>query len=429
MVKDISTVEEALEDIKAGKMIVVIDDETRENEGDIIMAAEMVDAEAVNFIAKHARGLICVALTGEMLDRLQLGMMVQENTAKMSTPFTISVDAVQGTTTGISAFDRATTIRALVDERTQPDDLARPGHIFPLRAARGGVLRRAGHTEAAVDLCRMAGLRPSGLLCEILAEDGTMARGPELTVFAKQWGLKMITVFDLIEYRRMKEKLVRREAEADLPTKYGDFRLIAYEGTVDGSESVALIKGEPWKNESALVRVHSQCLTGDVFGSRRCDCGDQLSSALEQICEEGSGVFLYIQQEGRGIGLVNKVRAYELQDKGRDTVEANEELGFPADLRDYGIGAQILVDIGLHKIRLLTNNPRKIIGLKAYGLEVVERRPIEITPNLKNVRYLSTKRDKLGHLFGELREEVRKDDGNDCGCNCGSTAKGEKDGC
>lgn len=429
MVKDISTVEEALEDIKAGKMIVVIDDEARENEGDIIMAAEMVDAEAVNFIAKHARGLICVALTGEMLDRLQLGMMVQENTAKMSTPFTISVDAVQGTTTGISAFDRATTIRALVDERTQPDDLARPGHIFPLRAARGGVLRRAGHTEAAVDLCRMAGLRPSGLLCEILAEDGTMARGPELTVFAKQWGLKMITVFDLIEYRRMKEKLVRREAEADLPTKYGDFRLIAYEGTVDGSESVALIKGEPWKDESALVRVHSQCLTGDVFGSRRCDCGDQLSSALEQICEEGSGVFLYIQQEGRGIGLVNKVRAYELQDKGRDTVEANEELGFPADLRDYGIGAQILVDIGLHKIRLLTNNPRKIIGLKAYGLEVVERRPIEIPPNLKNVRYLSTKRDKLGHLFGELREEVRKDDGKNCGCNCGSTAKGEKDGC
>ena len=429
MVKDISTVEEALEDIKAGKMIVVIDDETRENEGDIIMAAEMVDAEAVNFIAKHARGLICVALTGERLDRLLLGMMVQENTAKMSTPFTISVDAVQDTTTGISAFDRATTIRALVDERTAPDDLARPGHIFPLRAARGGVLRRAGHTEAAVDLSRMAGLNPAGVLCEILAEDGTMARGPELTVFARQWGLKMITVFDLIEYRRKKEKLVRREAEADLPTRYGDFRLIAYEGTVDGSESVALIKGEPWKDESALVRVHSQCLTGDVFGSRRCDCGDQLSSALEQICEEGSGVFLYIQQEGRGIGLVNKVRAYALQDNGRDTVEANEELGFPADLRDYGIGAQILVDIGLHKIRLLTNNPKKIIGLKAYGLEVVERRPIEITPNLKNVRYMSTKRDKLGHLFGELHEEVRKDEDCDCDCKCNSTAKGEKDGC
>ena len=429
MVKDISTVEEALEDIKAGKMIVVIDDETRENEGDIIMAAEMVDAEAVNFIAKHARGLICVALTGERLDRLLLGMMVQENTAKMSTPFTISVDAIHGTTTGISAFDRATTIRALVDERTQPDDLARPGHIFPLRAARGGVLRRAGHTEAAVDLSRMAGLNPAGVLCEILAEDGTMARGPELTVFSRQWGLKMITVFDLIEYRRRKEKLVRREAEADLPTRYGNFRLIAYEGTVDGSESVALIKGEPWKDESALVRVHSQCLTGDVFGSRRCDCGDQLSSALEQICEEGSGVFLYIQQEGRGIGLVNKVRAYALQDDGRDTVEANEELGFPADLRDYGIGAQILADIGLHKIRLLTNNPKKIIGLKAYGLEVVERKPIEIPPNLKNVRYLSTKRDKLGHLFGELSDGVRDNEDEDCGCKCNSTAKGDKDGC
>ncbi|MCK4549017.1 MAG: bifunctional 3,4-dihydroxy-2-butanone-4-phosphate synthase/GTP cyclohydrolase II [Candidatus Krumholzibacteria bacterium] len=429
MVKDISTVEEALADIKAGKMIVVVDDETRENEGDIIMAAEKVDAEAVNFIARHARGLICVALTGGRLDRLQLGMMVQENTAKMSTPFTISVDAVHGTTTGISAFDRATTIRALVDERTKPDDLARPGHIFPLRAARGGVLRRAGHTEAAVDLSRMAGLDPAGVLCEILAEDGTMARGPELTVFARQWGLKIITVYDLIEYRRRKEKLVRREAETDLPTRYGNFRLIAYEGTVDGSESIALIKGEPWKDDAAMVRVHSQCLTGDVFGSRRCDCGDQLSRALEQICEEGSGVFLYIQQEGRGIGLVNKVRAYALQDAGRDTVEANEELGFPADLRDYGIGAQILADIGLHKIRLLTNNPRKIIGLKAYGLEVVERLPIEIAPNLKNVKYLSTKRDKLGHLFGDLEEEVREDDGKSRGCKCESTAKGEKDGC
>jgi 3,4-dihydroxy 2-butanone 4-phosphate synthase/GTP cyclohydrolase II len=426
--KEFSTVEEALEDIRAGKMIVVVDDEARENEGDIIMAAEKVDAEAVNFIARHARGLICVALTGERLDMLQLGMMVQENTAKMNTPFTISVDAVHGTTTGISAFDRATTILALVDEKTKPDDLARPGHIFPLRAARGGVLRRAGHTEAAVDLSRMAGLAPAGVLCEILAEDGTMASGAELTAFAEKWGLKMITVFELIEYRRRKEKLVRREAEADLPTRFGNFRLIAYEGTVDGSESVALIRGEPWKEESALVRVHSQCLTGDVFGSLRCDCGDQLSKALEMICEEGSGVFLYIQQEGRGIGLVNKVRAYALQDAGRDTVEANEELGFPADLRDYGIGAQILADIGLHKIRLLTNNPRKIIGLKAYGLEVVERIPIEVQPNLRNVRYLSTKRDKLGHLFGDLRENIR-DQEADCGGGCcGSAAKGEKNG-
>ena len=429
MTGEISTIKEALEDIKAGKMVVVVDDETRENEGDIIMAAEKVNAEVVNFIARHARGLICVALTGERLDELQLGMMVQENTAKMNTPFTISVDAVQGTTTGISAFDRATTIRALVDEKTKPEDLARPGHIFPLRAVRGGVLRRAGHTEAAIDLSRMAGLNPAGVLCEILAEDGTMARASELTAFAKQWGLKIITVFDLIEYRRRNEKLVRREAEADLPTRFGDFRLIAYEGTVDGSESVALIKGEPWKDKSALVRVHSQCLTGDVFGSRRCDCGDQLSRALEQICKEGSGVFLYIQQEGRGIGLVNKVRAYALQDKGRDTVEANEELGFPADLRDYGIGAQILVDLGLHKIRLLTNNPRKIVGLRAYGLEVVERMPIEVAPNKKNVRYLSTKRDKLGHLFGELQEEVGDHDEESCGCNCDSNVKGEKDGC
>ena len=428
MTGEISTIEEALEDIRAGKMIVVVDDETRENEGDIIMAAEKVNAEAVNFMARHARGLICVALTGERLDELQLGMMVQENTAKMNTPFTISVDSVHGTTTGISAFDRATTIRDLVDERTKPEDLARPGHIFPLRAARGGVLRRAGHTEAAVDLSRMAGLSPAGVLCEILAEDGTMARASELTAFAKQWDLKIITVFDLIAYRRRNEKLVRREAEADLPTRFGNFRLIAYEGTVDGSESVALIRGEPWKDKSALVRVHSQCLTGDVFGSRRCDCGDQLSKALEQICEEGSGVFLYIQQEGRGIGLVNKVRAYALQDEGRDTVEANEELGFPADLRDYGIGAQILADLGLHEIRLLTNNPKKIVGLKAYGLEVVERIPIEVAPNSCNLRYLSTKRDKLGHLFGELQEEVRDNDDESCGCHCDSNAKGEKDG-
>jgi 3,4-dihydroxy 2-butanone 4-phosphate synthase/GTP cyclohydrolase II len=426
---EISTIEEALEDIRAGKMIVVVDDETRENEGDIIMAAEKVNADAVNFMARHARGLICVALTGERLDRLQLGMMVQENTAKMNTPFTISVDAVQGTTTGISAFDRATTIRALVDEVTRPEDLARPGHIFPLRAARGGVLRRAGHTEAAVDLSRMAGLNPAGVLCEILAEDGTMARASELTAFAREWDLKIITVYDLIEYRRRNEKLVRREAEAELPTRFGNFKLIAYEGTVDGSESVALIKGEPWNDKSALVRVHSQCLTGDVFGSRRCDCGDQLSKALEMICAEGSGVFLYIQQEGRGIGLVNKVRAYELQDGGKDTVEANEELGFPADLRDYGIGAQILADLGLHEIRLLTNNPKKIVGLKAYGLEVVERISIEIEPNSRNLRYLSTKRDKLGHLFGELREVDEESNDDRCGCKCDAGLKGEKDDC
>jgi 3,4-dihydroxy 2-butanone 4-phosphate synthase/GTP cyclohydrolase II len=423
----VSSIEEALSDIKAGKMIIVVDDESRENEGDIIMAAEKVDAQAVNFIASHARGLICVALTGRRLDELQLGMMVQENTAKMNTPFTVSVDAVHGTTTGISAFDRATTVRALVDPETEPEDLARPGHIFPLRAARGGVLRRAGHTEAAVDLARLSGLEPAGLLCEILAEDGTMANAAELTAFASKWGLKIITVCDLIEYRRRNEKLVRREAEAQLPTKYGEFRLIAYEGTVDGSESIALIRGEPWKEESALVRVHSQCLTGDVFNSLRCDCGDQLSSALCRIADEGAGVFLYIQQEGRGIGLVNKIRAYELQDRGRDTVEANEELGFPADLRDYGIGAQILADLGLHKIRLLTNNPRKIVGLKAYGLEVVERISIEVPPNKRNLRYLSTKRDKLGHLFEVLGEDDSRKEESENRCRCNASSKGDED--
>ncbi|MBN2072046.1 MAG: bifunctional 3,4-dihydroxy-2-butanone-4-phosphate synthase/GTP cyclohydrolase II [Candidatus Krumholzibacteriota bacterium] len=400
-----SSIEDALEDIREGKMVIVVDDESRENEGDIIMAAEKVDAEKINFIAKHARGLICVALLGKRLGELRLGMMVQENTARMNTPFTVSVDAIHGTTTGISAFDRAVTIKALIDPGTRPEDLARPGHIFPLRAVDSGVLRRAGHTEAAVDLTRMAGLRPGGLLCEIMAEDGSMARGAELRDFSEKFGLRMITICDLIEYRRKKEKLIKRIADASLPTRYGEFRLLAYEGTIDGSESVALVMGEPWKEEKALVRVHSQCLTGDVFHSLRCDCGNQLDAAMKMIAERGSGVLLYIQQEGRGIGLVNKVRAYELQDRGRDTVEANEELGFPADLRDYGTGAQILADLGLHKIELLTNNPKKIIGLKAYGLEVVERVSIETVPNTRNFRYLSTKREKLGHLFSDLTGE------------------------
>jgi 3,4-dihydroxy 2-butanone 4-phosphate synthase/GTP cyclohydrolase II len=394
-----SPIEDALEDIRKGRMLIVVDDEDRENEGDIIMAAEFVSPESINFIARHARGLICVALEGERLDELRLGLMVQESTAKMGTPFTVSVDAVHGTTTGISAYDRALTVRALIDPETRPQDLARPGHIFPLRAARGGVLRRAGHTEAAVDLTRLAGVKRAGVLCEIMADDGSMARVPDLVEIAKRHKLKIITICDLIEYRRRMEKLVRRVAEASLPTRFGEFKLVAFEGTIDGSASIALVMGAPTGDAPILVRVHSQCVTGDVFGSLRCDCGDQLAEALKTIAREGTGVFLYIQQEGRGIGLVNKVRAYALQDSGKDTVEANVELGFPADLRDYGIGAQILADLGLRKIRLLTNNPRKIIGLRAYGLEIVERIPIEIPPNKRNVHYLMAKRDKLGHIF------------------------------
>ena len=413
-----STIEGALEDIREGKMIIVIDDEDRENEGDIVMAAEKVSAESINFIARYARGLICVALEGKRLDELRLGMMVQDNTAKMGTPFTVSVDAVRGTTTGISAYDRAVTVKALVDSDTRPDDLARPGHIFPLRAADGGVLRRAGHTEAAIDIARLAGLKSAGVLCEIMAEDGSMARTPQLLELALEFDLKIITITDLIEYRRYKEVLVRRGAEAVLPTKYGEFQLVGYEGTIDGSASVALVMGKPWEKKDALVRVHSQCLTGDVFGSLRCDCGDQLDESLRMIAEEGTGVLLYIQQEGRGIGLVNKIRAYALQDRGRDTVEANVELGFPADLRDYGIGAQILADLGLHKIRLLTNNPRKVVGLKAYGLEIVERVPMEIPPNKRNLHYLTAKRDKLGHIFTNL-------DANDIQEDNETSAEGE----
>jgi 3,4-dihydroxy 2-butanone 4-phosphate synthase/GTP cyclohydrolase II len=395
-----NTIEEAINDIKSGKMVIVVDDEDRENEGDFIMAAERITPDDINFISKNARGIICVAITRKRAKELNLEFMVEDNTALHSTPFTVSVDAKRGTSTGISTFDRAKTIEKLIDPETRPNDLARPGHIFPLISKDGGVLRRAGHTEAAVDLAKLAGLKESGVLCEIMDEDGKMARTPRLREIAKQYNLKLITISDLIEYRRIREKLVRRRAVVDMPTHFGDFKLFLYQSLLNPNENhVALVKGNVADGKPTLVRVHSECLTGDVFASKRCDCGDQLASALQKIDETNRGVVLYMRQEGRGIGLVNKILAYAFQEEGKDTVEANEMLGFKADLRDYGIGAQILKDLGLIKIKLMTNNPKKIVGLDGYGLEITERIPLEINPNEMNEKYLKTKRDKLGHLI------------------------------
>jgi 3,4-dihydroxy 2-butanone 4-phosphate synthase / GTP cyclohydrolase II len=394
------TIENAIDDIRNGKMVIVVDDADRENEGDLIMAAELVRPEDVNFITREARGMLCIAITKERAKELDLEFMVRENTALHETPFTVSVDAKDGTTTGISAYDRSHTIRKIIDLSTKPDDLAKPGHVFPLIAEKGGVLKRAGHTEASVDLARLAGLKPSGVLCEIMAEDGTMACGDNLIDFKNKHNLKLISIADLIEYRTRKEILVNRRVIVDMPTAFGDFKLHLYENKLDPNEyHLALVKGEVSTDEPVMTRVHSQCLTGDVFGSMRCDCGDQLHTAMQMIENEGRGVVLYMRQEGRGIGLPNKLLAYELQEHGKDTVEANEALGFKADLRNYGIGAQILSDLGIKNIRLLTNNPKKIVGLEGYGLKITERVSIEICPNELNIKYLQTKRDKMGHLI------------------------------
>ena len=393
----LATIPEAIEDIKAGKFIIIIDDENRENEGDVAIAAEKITPETINFMTKHARGLICLPIIKQRLDELGIPLMVQDNTSRQSTAFTISVEAKHNVTTGISAFDRTQTIKTVLDPNSNSDDLVRPGHVFPIRARNGGVLVRAGHTEAIVDMARLAGLYPAGVICEVMKEDGTMARLPELEIMASKYGLKIVTIADLITHRLSNEKLVQQIAKAKLPTVFGEFTIMAYKSDVDTTEHVALVKGDISGDEPVIVRVHSACLTGDIFGSLRCDCGAQIRLAMQTIAKEGRGVFLYMQQEGRGIGLHNKLRAYALQDQGMDTVEANVALGFPPDLRDYGVGAQILADLGLHNIRLLTNNSKKVVGLQSYGLKIVETLPLITQPNPHNIRYLKTKQKKLGH--------------------------------
>lgn len=397
---EISRIEDALEDLRQGRMVILVDEADRENEGDLVIAAEKVTPEAVNFMSKNGRGLICLAITEEKANELDLPLMVSDNTSNFNTAFTVSIEAKTGVTTGISAADRAKTILTAIADDATPGDLSRPGHIFPLRAKSGGVLVRAGQTEGSVDLARLAGLKSAGVICEIMNDDGTMARLPDLEKFSSKHGLKIVTTADVIKYRMVKESLVFRGAETVLPTHYGgDFKAIAYENQVDFHEHLALVKGDINPDEPVLVRVHSECLTGDVFGSLRCDCGPQLQSAMKMIQHEGNGVIVYMHQEGRGIGLINKLKAYALQDEGKDTVEANEALGFKSDLRDYGLGAQILVDLGIRKIRLMTNNPKKIVGLEGYGLEIVERVPIEMPSTKNNIKYLETKRKKMGHLL------------------------------